>query len=477
MSDPDAGGTEDEGDAGFESKRPRRARHVPVRSGSIISSIKTFLGISKDHHHHVNEDETVITRRKRKRPDGSAEVRVVREPVVVVDQCTDTSDGDNDDASEDDGDDDDHGDAHGRDTASSQVSQSTQATCSSDTPTADSSSSTTRPLARRPGTPVTRRQSRGPSADAPAFAPSIFGSIISPVWQMLTGRQDNEDSAEDIESSLDWQYPQELHNSTASSEGDNTAPMIASAPEEPIDEEEPYDPFDFIRSLPPTIPSSFSHPVLPKKTRKTHDYTLVLDLDETLVHCSTDPLHNSHTKFDVEHAGQQFTISVRLRPHLKEFLNAVSQFYEVILFTASQRLYADKLLNILDPDRRLIRHRLFREHCALVQGNYVKDLAILGRNLSRTVIVDNSPQAFAYHLDNGIPIASWFEDQTDKELFNLLPFLVRIATQKVTDVRPHLRKIFKMQQRIDAGLKSSDPVEDSPPPKSPKVSISKTSHF
>lgn len=110
--------------------------------------------------------------------------------------------------------------------------------------------------------------------------------------------------------------------------------------------------------------------------------TLVLDLDETLVHCSVEPVEKPDVIFPVDFNGATYHVHVKKRPHLDVFLSSVSKLFEVVVFTASQQVYAEKLLDILDPDRSRIDHRLFREACLCVHGNYIKDLDVLGRNLS-----------------------------------------------------------------------------------------------
>ncbi|XP_044945960.1 CTD small phosphatase-like protein 2 isoform X1 [Hordeum vulgare subsp. vulgare] len=209
-----------------------------------------------------------------------------------------------------------------------------------------------------------------------------------------------------------------------------------------------FDPYSFIKDLPELsmVVPKFRPVLLPKQTRSCPRTTLVLDLDETLVHSTLEPCEDSDFTFPVRFNLRDHTIYVRCRPYLKDFLERVASMFEIIIFTASQSIYAEQLLNVLDPKRRLFRHRVYRESCVYVEGNYLKDLSVLGRDLSRVVIVDNSPQAFGFQLDNGIPIESWFDDPNDKELLALLPFLESLVG--VEDVRPFIATKFNLRQKV-----------------------------
>ncbi|EEH55897.1 uncharacterized protein MICPUCDRAFT_5599, partial [Micromonas pusilla CCMP1545] len=188
--------------------------------------------------------------------------------------------------------------------------------------------------------------------------------------------------------------------------------------------------------------------ILPKKSKAEPKNTLVLDLDETLVHSNLEATEDAcDFSFPVTFNNQQHIVNVRKRPYLREFMEFAAARFEVVVFTASQRVYAERLLNTIDPEKRLIKHRLYRESCVLVEGNYMKDLSVLGRDLSRTIIVDNSPQAFGFQVDNGVPIESWFDDVSDRQLLKLMPLLARLS--EVSDVRPLLRGKFNLGDRIE----------------------------
>ncbi|XP_006841467.2 uncharacterized protein LOC18431278 [Amborella trichopoda] len=213
-----------------------------------------------------------------------------------------------------------------------------------------------------------------------------------------------------------------------------------------LDEVNSFDPYLSITSFPDfseIVPSHWPN-LLPRQAQKRDPMTLVLDLDETLVHSKWAPCKDADFTFKVFLDKKEHTVYVRQRPYLRVFLEKVSEIFEVIIFTASQRIYAEQLLNILDPNKKIFRHRVYRDSCIASEGGgYMKDLRILGRDLAKVAIIDNSPQVFRLQVENGIPIKSWYNDKSDCALLNLLPFLETLADAE--DVRPLIAKKFGNQ--------------------------------
>ncbi len=175
---------------------------------------------------------------------------------------------------------------------------------------------------------------------------------------------------------------------------------------------------------------------LPKKT--CNKKTLVLDLDETLVHSQFQPFSvPSDIILKVELEEELHDIHVMVRPGVKEFLENMGKIYEIVIFTASVSKYADPLLDILDKDKNC-KFRLFREHCTPINTCYVKEIKKLGRELKDIVIVDNSPMSYALNPENGLPIITWFEDKEDRELYNISSILEFLSF--VPDVRNYINQ-------------------------------------
>ncbi|RHY21835.1 hypothetical protein DYB25_004941 [Aphanomyces astaci] len=165
-------------------------------------------------------------------------------------------------------------------------------------------------------------------------------------------------------------------------EPDAETPATSASPKD--DEsivEVDFNPFYFMKTLPRYSDlHELVRPVaLPPKTSTAHKLCLVLDLDETLVHCTIDDIPQADLKFPVRF-----------------------------------------------------------------------DLNVLGRDLAHVLLIDNSPHAFGYQVTNGVPIESWFTDESDSELLKLLPFLESLL--HVDDVRPILAKQFQIQRLIDAAV-------------------------
>lgn len=191
-----------------------------------------------------------------------------------------------------------------------------------------------------------------------------------------------------------------------------------------------------------------SHPVPFDSARRSHFglKTLVLDLDETLIHSTSRPIPSRTSFFptttipspvhtvDVILAGRHTQYHVYKRPFVDFFLRTVSGWYTLVIFTASMKEYADPVIDWLDAGRGILVQRLFRDSCTqLPNGSYTKDLSIIEQDLSRVCLVDNSPISYNVNQANGIPIEGWTDDPSDQALLDLLPVLDSLRFTK--DVR------------------------------------------
>jgi len=190
------------------------------------------------------------------------------------------------------------------------------------------------------------------------------------------------------------------------------------------------------------IPSSSYINLSHDKSKKT----LILDLDETLVHSQFTPFsRKSDFILNINIEGENKTLYVLKRPHVDKFLYELSMMYEIIIFTASISQYANPLLDELDKNR-YIKYRLFREHCTFARGIYIKDLKIFERKINNMIIIDNNPLSYDNNIENGIPILSWYEDINDNELLKLLPLLKYMSNSNIEDVRPVINQVVNRRR-------------------------------
>jgi RNA polymerase II subunit A small phosphatase-like protein len=193
--------------------------------------------------------------------------------------------------------------------------------------------------------------------------------------------------------------------------------------------------------------------------------TVVLDLDETLV-CAYEPSSLPATvrnqaieaglkwfeleciSSDKECEGKPKInyVTVFERPGLREFLEQLSEFADLVLFTAGLEGYARPLVDRIDVENRFYR-RLYRPSTSSTEyREHVKDLSCLSKDLCRTVIVDNNPFSFLLQPMNGIPCIPFSAGQPrDDQLLEVLLPLLRYLSQQ-NDVRPFLYEKFHMPE-------------------------------
>ena len=164
--------------------------------------------------------------------------------------------------------------------------------------------------------------------------------------------------------------------------------------------------------------------------------TIVLDLDETLIKSFHQEPDSFDFTIDIEfpHLGQMVSqhVYIKTRPGLNHFLEQLHSKFELVMFTAALPVYANSILKHIDPEGKYFSHVLYRHHCK-GQGAFPgKDLSILGRDLSNTILVDDGVLNFLQPR-NGLLIKSFKGEEDDKVLSDIvLPFLLQLSDPSIS---------------------------------------------
>lgn len=294
-----------------------------------------------------------------------------------------------------------------------------------------------------------RKAPHSPSKSKQDEEEEVLEPLLSP--EQCPGVQSKCQEVEEVE---------EVDQVSQTAEPEPSPPMMLHEPQEslsePMDEpilavgptEEALDLFD-VDQFGDYFPNFLLPPRMDVNDQRL---TIVLDLDETLVRsCEEEdvPLHMEFAasvglldRIEVicvdPQTGAREKIVSFLRPGLQQFLESVACFAEVVLFTAGDPEYAAPLVAQLDPEGKYFSYCLFREATvATPQHMHVKDLLRLGRDMGRTVLVDNNPCSFLFQPENGILCEGFYGDPSDRHLHEAtLPLLKLLAF--VQDVRPVL---------------------------------------
>ena len=163
------------------------------------------------------------------------------------------------------------------------------------------------------------------------------------------------------------------------------------------------------------------------KTPSKKKYTLVLDLDETLINVEFKDMSNNKC-------------ILHLRPGLFWFLSKVKPFYELITFTSASKEYAQPIINEIELKNKYFDYTFFREHSVISGNDFVKDISRIGRDMKKIIIIDNMEQNFRLNKKNGIKIKAFYGDQNDKVLYELSKILVLIVKQGYEDLTVALQQ-------------------------------------
>ena len=178
--------------------------------------------------------------------------------------------------------------------------------------------------------------------------------------------------------------------------------------------------------------NKIKEPFLPPIDSNRFIYTLVLDLDETLVHY-------------IEEKDRHY---VQVRPYAEYFISEMGKYFELVIFTSAEEEYANIVLDEIDKNK-VISHKLYRRHVEFNDGFCLKDLNKLGRDIKKVCIIDNDKNNFKLHEDNGIEIKEFLGEQDDNELDLLGDLLMAIIESNLDDIRPVIKDIRAKMNKIN----------------------------
>ena len=202
-----------------------------------------------------------------------------------------------------------------------------------------------------------------------------------------------------------------------------------------------------------------SPPFIFSKTKKR--YTLILDLDETLIHLrqkkqvvniknDVNININNTSDYNYNSDKDKNKYLLQFRVGLFSFLTLLKPFYEIISFTSASREYADVIINEIEKKRKFFDYKFYREHCTIYKDTFVKDISKIGRDLQKIIIVDNNENNFVLNKENGIKISAYYGDdehntnnninkKNDNALLELKKILIMIYKDNYDDIREALK--------------------------------------
>eukprot|EP00882_Tetradesmus_deserticola_P005763 GHRQ01006068.1.p1 GENE.GHRQ01006068.1~~GHRQ01006068.1.p1 ORF type:complete len:386 (+),score=200.55 GHRQ01006068.1:271-1428(+) len=164
--------------------------------------------------------------------------------------------------------------------------------------------------------------------------------------------------------------------------------------------------------------------------------TLVLDLEGVLVHKEW-----SRAK------GWQ----VLKRPGAEAFLLEMGRRYEVVIYTDEAAMYADPVINKIDP-HRAVPYKLYKQDTQYHNGKHVRDLSKLNRDLSQVLFISADPHAYSFQPENTLKLRAWDHSSFDTTLLDLIPFLQMVQEVAVDDVRDVVRS-YDGEEDVAAAFK------------------------